>query len=91
LKIVTDEIEEKLQSNTKVTHTQLKELSDEKRTQLFNNLKEALKTNRPKKCAPVIEEIEGYSLNKDDKTKFEEIKKLIKKFKLSDAMEYLNG
>jgi len=90
LKIVTDEIQSKLKptkegkGNTKILDEKLKE-------ELFERLKEALKTNRPKNCEPIINEIEKYKLDKDTEKQFQKVKNLIKKFKLSQALEVLNG
>jgi signal transduction histidine kinase/DNA-binding response OmpR family regulator len=88
LKLVTSEIKEKLTIEEEVSQTK-EIISSEVKEQLFEELKEALKTNRPKNCKPIIEKLEAYELPKDDMQKFEEIKKLVKKFKLTQALEVL--
>lgn len=56
---------------------------------LFHTLKEAVATKRPKKCEPIVEEIELYSLPKEDANLFEEVKRLIKKYRFKEAEELL--
>ncbi len=77
------EIEEKIVLNT----IEKKEISQELKNELFINLKEALETKRAKNCKPLIEKLDMYSLNNEDKKLFEELKKLIAKFKFKEALE----
>ena len=60
------------------------------RDRLFSRFKEAIKSRRPKNCSIIIEEIENYSLSKEDKELFIETKKLVKKYKFNLALERLN-
>lgn len=64
-----------------------KEITKELRNELFINLKEAVSTKRAKNCKPLIEELETHNLNDEDKNLFEELKKLIAKFKFKEALE----
>jgi CheY-like chemotaxis protein len=53
---------------------------------LFQSLYDALQTNRPKKCADIIEELNKYTLLKEDYEIFVEIKKSIEKYNFKDAV-----
>lgn len=83
LNTVIEEIEEKL-PNEKI---EKEDISKDLRDELFNNLKEAIKTKRAKNCKPIIEKLEGLKLNEKDRIFFEEIKKFTSKFKFKDALE----
>lgn len=61
-------------------------LSLEKREELFTQLKEAIQSKRVKKCKPIVEEIEAYSLSESDHKLFEAIKACINRFKFKDAL-----
>jgi hypothetical protein len=63
----------------------LLELTNEKKEQLFLQLKEAILSKRPKKYKPIIEDIEKYKLSKEDKEFFEKVKILIDKYKFKEA------
>ncbi|RLA79930.1 MAG: hypothetical protein DRG78_11940, partial [Epsilonproteobacteria bacterium] len=65
------------------------EISKELRDKLFAELKVAVNTKQVKKCKPIIERLDTYILNKEDKTLFEDIKILIKKYKFKDAIELM--
>ena len=52
---------------------------------LFLELKEAINTKRPKKCTPIIQEIEKYKLNDNDKKLFELVKDSIENFDFEKA------
>ena len=64
-----------------------KEISKELRNELFMNLKEAVATKRAKNCKPLIEQLEMYNLNDEDKKLFEKLLSLINKFKFKEALE----
>jgi CheY-like chemotaxis protein len=88
LKKVTDEIEQKI-INTKEHTLDKMDLQATKRDELFLDLKNAIATKRAKNCKPIIQEIDKYHLNSDDSKLFDNIKRLIKKFKFKDALELL--
>jgi len=67
----------------------LLELSKDKRDKLFLELKEVVKTKKPKKCESILEKIEKYQLEEKDKDIFDKIKKLITKYKFKEAIELL--
>ncbi|MDQ1339601.1 MAG: two-component system, sensor histidine kinase and response regulator, partial [Campylobacterota bacterium] len=90
LNIVTSEIEQKLKPK-KEEQNDSPVLDDATKQELFDRLKEALKTNRPKNAQPIIQEIEKYKLGEEDALKFNEVKKMVKSFKLLQALEVLNG
>ncbi len=65
------------------------ELSDEKRNELFLKLKEVVAKKRSRECNPVIEEIEKYNLNDQDRPMFKKVKDLIHKRKFKEAIEMI--
>jgi len=65
-------------------------LEKEKRDELFLELKEAIKSKRPKKYIPIIEDIEKYKLSKNDEELFQKIKKYIKKYQFKDVLLILD-
>ena len=62
-----------------------------KKEELFSKLKDAIKTKKPKNCNVVIEEIERYKLDTKDKELFQQIKKLIKRYKFKDILNLIEG
>ena len=65
------------------------ELTNSKRDELFEELKKQIKTNRPNRCEPVIQEINQYKLSKEDDKLFLNIKGLIGEYKFRDALELI--
>ena len=65
-------------------------LSGTKKEELFKSLKEALASNRAKHVKPLIEEIGKYRLDPEDKKSFDEVSKLVRKFKFKQAGELLS-
>ena len=65
------------------------EISAEMRDKLFNELKIAAGTKRPKNCQLVLEIMEVYALSEVDQKLFERIKGLIGKYKFKEALEIL--
>ena len=59
-------------------------LKDAKKEELFTKLLEASKTKLIKKCYPIIEEIDKYSLSEKDEVFYTKIKALIKKYNFKD-------
>lgn len=89
---VIGEIEEKLAALVFVYKQQNYQkllLSPEKREQLFNDLKQAVQTNRPKNCESIINIIAQYELTELDQKLFTQIKSLIKKYKYKAIFELL--
>jgi len=66
-------------------------LSQEKRDRLFLSLKEVLVTKQPKKCKPVIEEINTYILEEKDRIIFDKVKYFVKKYKFKEAQVIVEG
>ena len=56
---------------------------------LFDELYKACKTKMPKKCRPVIEEIDKYKLDYKDEVFFAEIKTLFKSYKFKDIISLM--
>lgn len=69
----------------------LASLSIEKRDALFNALEEAATSKILTKCEPIIEEIEGYCLSKEDQLLFEQVKEAIDDFEFKQAVNLLEG
>ena len=90
LNLVISELEEKLlRPECKETKGK-KAISPEIRDDLFTRLKQAVATKRPKKCEPVIQEIEGYNLLNEDREVFDQVKFLINKYKFKEVENLLN-
>ena len=68
-----------------------KPLGSEKRDALFDELYIAVASRRPKMCEPIINTIEEYTLSEKDRELFMRAKKLIEKYKFSEAKEVLNA
>ena len=85
LKLVIDEIENKLDLNDKEKSIPKKDITKASKEELFNSLYEAISTKRPKTCEPIIKEIEKYILSSEDKKLFQNVKKLIEKYKFKEA------
>jgi len=64
-------------------------IDKDKRDKLFKTLLNVSKTNLPKKCKPIIEEIDKYELLKEDKELFDKIKVAMNKYKLKDIISLL--
>lgn len=88
LKKVLKETKEKLFSD-KVIENKKELLDKTKTTELFDELYKAVSTLRPKLCAPIIEEINKYQLDKSDEELFQKVKKLVEEYSLLTAKELL--
>ncbi len=66
-------------------------ISSEKRESLFKDLQSAIMRRRPNLCEPIIEEIDSYDLEEKDKQLFEKVKKLVNKYKFSEAKELFDA
>ena len=83
---VIEEIEEKLSIADNV---EKKELDVEMKKSLFEELKNALETKRAKNVKPIMATIDSYKLDQEDQKLFDEVEKLVKKFKFKNALELL--
>jgi len=61
------------------------------RSKIFNKLKEALKSRRPKRCNAVIEEIENHNLTQAEREIFYKIKTLVKSYRFNQALDILDS
>ena len=85
LKLVLDELQ--IISFEKANQQIVKEIiSATKRDELFLKLSDVVKTKMPKKCQPIIDELDRYQLSSKDSELFEEVKKLIKKYKFKEVI-----
>jgi len=90
LNVVLDEIQYLELKDNKNNNQDLKsELSKNKRDELFKLLKDAISTNRPNNCNPILIEIEKYALLKEDKELFANVKELVDSYKFNQALELL--
>jgi len=64
-------------------------LDESTRVELIEKLWKALKSRQPKKCKPVIEEIEGYELDGRDAEIFSRIEKLVSKYRFKEAISLM--
>ncbi|MEA3290555.1 MAG: ATP-binding protein [Campylobacterota bacterium] len=67
------------------------DLAQEKKDQLFLKLKETILSKRPKNIRAVVDQIEPYKLEEEDKLIFEELKALITKYKFDEAYKKLES
>ena len=67
------------------------DISQVKRDALFYELKEVVKTSRPKNCNPVIDKMKKYNFSDKDAKIFRDIQLLIKKYKFKEILEILDG
>jgi len=75
-----DEYKEDIDTNTQTL-----------RDELFNRLKEAIKSKRPKNCNNIIREIENYKLSKKDKELFIKVKNLVQSYQFKSALIILSN
>ena len=77
--------------NGKIINIDKKKIGDKKSTELFEKLKEAVSKKRPHLCKPLIDELDGYSMDNSKQKLFDDVKKLIEKYQYIEAEELLNG
>ncbi|MGB5868285.1 MAG: transporter substrate-binding domain-containing protein [Arcobacteraceae bacterium] len=70
-------------SEKKILKQDISEIDKQK---LFNDLKEALKIKRPKLISIILEDLDNYDLQNDEK-KYQMMKKAISKYKYKDALD----
>ncbi len=86
---VCEEIEEHFFEESDAAAQEKEPIGEEKKRELFAKLLEAARTKRPKNCEPVLEEFERYNLPEEDAARFEEVKKLIKRYKFKQVEQLL--
>ena len=85
LNLVINELKNKLEPLESDVNVLKEDISPNLKDELFDKLRDAIKTKRPKNCEPVLDEINKYKLSKEDTLLFENIKKLIIKYKFKEA------
>ena len=80
---VKNELKEPQESRIKI--------SKEHQESLFSKLEAAVASRRPNLCEPILLEIQKYDLDEESRELFEQVKKLIKKYKFNEAKEILNA
>ncbi len=88
LDIILEELKTLKVKNVEVNSSKL-ELDTKNKDILFLNLKDAIKTNRPKICNKIIEEIEQYKLDTESLKIFMQLKAFINKYKFKEALDLL--
>ncbi len=68
-----------------------KTISKKLENKLWNNLKNAIETNIPKECEPIIIELTRYNLSLKSNKLFIEVKMLVENYEFDKAKELLNG
>jgi len=91
LKKVLDEIKEHILDKEQAEEKEKSSLSQEKRNELFVSLEKVLTTKQPKKCQPVIAEMDRYILDDKDKIIFDKVKYFMKKYKFKEAQALVKG
>ncbi|AXX92694.1 hypothetical protein CPU12_02380 [Malaciobacter molluscorum LMG 25693] len=66
-----------------------KDITLEKKKELFSKLIEASKTKLIKKCKPIVEELSNYNLGKEDSLKLEQIQNYLKRFDFKNLIKLL--
>ncbi len=89
LKKVIDDIEPLMKENKEEINESKLKLTKEKRDELFEKLKEAVKSRKPKNCYNVIDEIDKFELEGKDKETIQEVKKLLKKYRFKQIIKLL--
>jgi len=74
---------------SKSFHHENIEISDEKKEELFLQLKQSVLSRRIQKCRLVMEEIERYRLDTVSEELFNRVKRLIQKYNFKDAIKIL--
>jgi len=85
LKIVMDELEEKLQ-NSDTNRDDKDEISDTLRDALFAKLKDGIEQERIQLCEPIIAELSQYELSKEDALLLKQIQNSIDAFDFEEAL-----
>jgi CheY-like chemotaxis protein len=84
---VINEIKQNISIENEVKNIEKEPISDDEKNQLFAQLEEAILSKQPKKCQPVLDNLEKYTLEKEDEELFQQIKALIKKYKFKEALK----
>ena len=85
-------IDEILQNVTlKKVNQSKKKISNELKNKLFKKLIDAVKSQRPNRCYPIIEEISKYTLDSDDNKIFKKVKNLIDDFDFDGALSVIEN
>jgi len=89
LNLIIDELEEKLISNNSFKDENKEDITQEKRDELFNKLKEAVDLMEPEKCNSIIKKIDLYNLSDEDNKNFTKIIELVGEYDFDGALELL--
>jgi len=91
LHTILNELNNKLEVNTSHEHDATEMISDEMKSKLFKQLREALDLMEPQKCHAIIEEIEHYALSQEDTIRFDSVKELVDEYEFDEALELLEN
>ncbi len=87
LRPVMEEIETLVKHEEHEEQKKKPPMDDALKKELFDALKEAIKTKQIKKCKPLMQEIERYALEGKEKELYEKIAASLKRFRFKDAIE----
>jgi len=90
LEIILEELRALKEIQKSENNQEKLEIDDEHKDILFDKLQQAISTKKPKSCYEIIDTINKYKLNKEDKKLFESVKKFIEKFNFNEALKLLN-
>jgi HPt (histidine-containing phosphotransfer) domain-containing protein len=68
---------------------QKQSIDENRKIELFENLKTALKSQRPANCQKAIQDIEKYILEENEQITFDKIKGLVAKYQFKKALELI--
>ncbi len=93
LKQVMDELGDHCMFDEEVARdrTTCPEISPERTKELFAQLRDACATRRLKNVKPILEEIDRFTLSFEDEIVYNDVKSLVKQFKLKHAWGVLNA
>ena len=91
LEIILEELRALKEIQKSENNQEKLEIDDEHKDILFDKLQQAISTKKPKSCYEIIDTINKYKLNKEDKKLFESVKKFIEKFNFNEALKLLNN
>jgi signal transduction histidine kinase/CheY-like chemotaxis protein len=91
LKIVVDELENKLVDIQNKSSDNKKLISDDLKKKLFSDLIESIELMEPNKCEEILKQINSFTLNSEDSVLIEDVQDLLDEFDYNGALKlFLN-
>ena len=91
IRYISKKREEIIVQESEIVKSSLPKFTKEIHDTLLLRLEVALETKQPKKCTPIIDEINKYLLVDKDRIVFDKVKYLMKKYKLKEALVLVKG